>query len=307
MTTDVIITTYNESDNIVALLKHLKRQKTLAQQIIIVDNCSQDKTAQLILEFAQRNPQLKIKLISQKTTRSQARNLAIQKSQADLIAITDAGCLPHSDWLTNLVNCYQQQSKNLKDKNLVIAGFYQGLAKTAFEQAVIPYALVMPDRLNLTTFLPATRSMLLPKKVWQTLGGFNEKLNFSEDYEFAQRLVKQQIKIVVEPTAIVDWLPRKNFLQFLNMIFNFAKGDMLAKTYRPKVALIFLRYLLGIALFFYQPYLGLTVILLYLMWAIKKNYRYAKQAWFYLPLLQIGADWAVMSGTITGGVESWLK
>ncbi len=307
MTTDVIITTYNESDNIVALLKHLKRQHTPAQQIIIVDNCSQDKTAQLILEFAQKNPQLKIQLISQKTTRSQARNLAIQKSQADLIAITDAGCLPHSDWLTKLVNCYQQQSKKLKDKNIVIAGFYQGLAKTAFEQAVIPYALVMPDRLNLTTFLPATRSLLLPKKVWQTLGGFNEKLNFSEDYEFAQRLVKQQIKIVVEPTAIVDWLPRKNFLQFLNMIFNFAKSDMLAKTYRPKVALIFLRYLLGIALFFYQPYLGLTVILLYLMWAIKKNYRYAKQAWFYLPLLQIGADWAVMSGTITGGVESWLK
>jgi hypothetical protein len=51
----------------------------------------------------------------------------------------------------------------------------------------------------------------------------------------------------------------------------------------------------------------LCLAIIYLVWAIFKNYRYVNewQAIFILPTLQLVADAAVISGTINGLVKIW--
>src|SRR5258708_9183985 len=93
----IIITVLNEEKTILQLLGALAQQTLLAQEIIIADGGSQDKTCKLIENYAQAHAQLHIYLIHKKGNRSVGRNAAIMAAKNDWIAITDAGCVPHKN------------------------------------------------------------------------------------------------------------------------------------------------------------------------------------------------------------------
>jgi len=170
-----------------------------------------------------------------------------------------------------------------------------------------------PGYKNKQTFLPATRSMLISKQTWKKLGGFDESLSHNEDYAFAKK-IQSSYPIVFAPKAVVGWLPRKNLTEFTKMIYRFAKGDIQAGILRPKVILIFARYAIAsYFFFFYLPKIFpqtttvailttifLAALLLYSTWAILKNKKYVKHGWYYLPVLQISSDLAVMWGSLLG-------
>jgi hypothetical protein len=94
------------------------------------------------------------------------------------------------------------------------------------------------------------------------------------------------------------------------MFYRFAEGDSESRIIRPKVALIFLRYAIFFIFILLQIILKLNwifyliclMIILYILWSIIKNYKYVNnvRAIFYLPLLQITSDIAVIFGTIAG-------
>ncbi|CAN5266129.1 glycosyltransferase family 2 protein [soil metagenome] len=312
----IIVTVLNEEKTISTLLESVFGQTYPVHEVLISDGGSTDNTQTIIKEFQKKHPHFHVRLLKAPGNRSIGRNTAIATSTSNMLAITDAGCEPHRDWLTELVNVYEQfklSPESKSDKGVVIAGYYDAKPKTAFEEAVIPYVLVMPDHVNPDTFLPATRSMLLEKKVWTTLSGFNEKLRWNEDYDFAQRLVKSHIPIVFAEKALVTWFPRENLGQFCKMIFHFAQGDAQAGIWRKKVLFIFVRYFLGfvllilllrnfhIALAVYFFLLGSSF---YSIWAMAKNQKYVKKGLIWLPILQISSDLAVMAGSLAGIISS---
>jgi len=222
--------------------------------------------------------------------------LAIKKAKGEIIAISDAGCELDKKWLENLVKPFEDSKVD------VVAGYYQAKAKTIFEKCVAPFALVMNDKVDPENFLPASRSMAIRKKVWQKFGGFPEEFSDNEDYVFAHQLKNGGAKIVFCEKAIVYWQPRSNLKDFFIMIYRFARGDAQTGLRHKKVATVFLRYILGVLLFFQSWFYGAMALLLYCSWAVWKNYRYVKQlaAFFYLPLLQITSDLAVMTGALEG-------
>ncbi|MBD3250133.1 MAG: glycosyltransferase [Candidatus Pacebacteria bacterium] len=298
----LIITTLNEQETVARLLEAIAAQTRQPSELIIVDGGSTDNTQQLIKNFQASQPKLKLKLLSRSGSNiSQGRNFAISQAENELIAITDAGCVPEPNWLEELEKAYLQTGKP------VVAGYYTALPENNFQQAVVPYVLVMPDKVNPNNFLPASRSMLLEKKIWEQLGGFPEHLEVSEDFAFANQLVKNQVPIAFAPQARVGWLPRQNLVQFAKMIYRFARDDIRAGLLRPKVGLIFIRYLVNLLILVWLwpdlVKLGLfagAALSAYSWWAIAKNKRYVPDGWFWLPVLQIISDLAVMSGTITG-------
>lgn len=278
------------------LVMALRRQTLPPDEVIIVDGGSRDGTQDVLRRLKNNFPVLKI--LEHPGNRSIGRNAGIKTAAHDLIAITDAGCIPHSDWLEQLVATQINKSPD------VVAGYYQGKAHSPFAEAVIPYALVMSDRVDADSFLPATRSMLMTKVIWREAGGFDENLSDNEDFEFAHRLRKSGAKIVFAREAVVDWQPRTTLKQFWQMIYRFARGDVFAGIIRPKVVLIFLRYLLAVLLLYLTESLELAVILtiIYLIWAVAKNFRYAPNGWYWLPVLQVVSDAAVMLGSLVGAV-----
>jgi len=317
----LIVTVKNEADNILKLLKSITIQTFQPGEVVIVDGGSTDNTVAIMQTFikdlsTQKSPSLqtKYRLFSKNMNRSQGRNLAIGQAKYELIAITDAGCILDKDWLKELVKTKQQT------QSPVVAGYYQGWADSPFTQAVIPYFLVMPDKVNSQDFLPSTRSMLIEKSLWKTIGGFREDLDVSEDYEFSQRL-KAYLQASSQPSsissiafansALVTWFPPKNLVDFLVTVVNMAVGDAKASIIRIKVKLLFVRYLIifGLLSLWLEtawPLLGvglLSCILLYLIWSVYKNYRYTQKGWYWLPVLQVTSDIMIMGGTVLGWIN----
>ncbi len=306
----VIITTLNEENTIEELLNGLKTQTLLPSEIVVVDGGSVDSTWTRLRFIAQKNSKFKLKLLQKRGNRSVGRNEAILHAKHELIAITDAGCVPEEKWLEELVTTYQNyHDKNHKTSDtldLVVAGYYQPAAGSRFQEAAAPYFLIPPEKINPQLFLPATRSMLLTKKVWQMMGGFDEFLDDNEDYAFARKLRAKKVPIEFASEARVSWTAPSNLINFSNAIYRYAKGDTFSGIMRPKVAFIFLRYFLGMLLATYcliQPKFWITFLILlsiYLSWSVLKNIKSAPSSWHYLPLLQLTSDLSVMLGSVAG-------
>lgn len=294
-----ITTVFNEEGTIIKLLESLTNQSHSPDEIIIVDGGSTDQTVSLISKN-----KLKIKLLAKKGNRSVGRNEAIKHASGDIIACSDAGNILDKDWLKNITLPFTDESVD------VVAGYYKGLSKDIFQKCLIPYVLVMPDKVDPGNFLPATRSVTFRKMIWKRVGGFDEKYSHNEDYVFARQLKKSGAKITFAQNAIVYWLPRNNLRQSFYMFFRFAYGDAQAGIFRPKVIALFFRYavallLLGLYTIFKSPLILnslFLILILYLFWSIQKNYKYVNNwlAVCILPTLQVVSDIAVLTGTVIG-------
>jgi hypothetical protein len=86
------------------------------------------------------------------------------------------------------------------------------------------------------------------------------------------------------------------------MIYRFARGDAQAGLRKLKISSVFLRYLFFLVLLFWKIKIFILLFLTYLTWPVIKNYRYVgqKEALFWLPILQITADFNILAGTIEG-------
>jgi glycosyltransferase involved in cell wall biosynthesis len=307
----LVCTIFNEEKTITHFLESVDKQSLFPDEIIIVDGGSTDDTIKKISEFIFSNTKKTptIKLIFKEGNRSIGRNAGIKSASGKIIVSSDAGCILDKDWIREII-------KPFGDKKVdVVAGYYAGVSKNIFQKSLIPYVLVMEDKINEKEFLPATRSMAFKKIIWEKVGGFDEKLSHNEDYSFANNLKAAEAKMVFAKEAIVKWIPRNNLKQAFVMFFRFALGDIQAKLYREKVVYIFLRYIFGLYLLFlaaimHALFLNIFISLLissYIGWSIKKNYKYVNdwQAFFYLPVLQFISDIAVMSGTLVGLVQSF--
>lgn len=297
MKVSFISTVINEERTIIDFLKSIFQQSTVPDEIIIVDGGSLDKTLSRIsnFQFPISNKKIRFKFLVKKGNRAVGRNEAIGKASNEIIACSDAGCILDKNWLKNIVKPFNDPKVDL------VAGYYKGFPKSIFEKCLIPYVLVMPDRVIGNSFLPASRSMAFKKSIWKKAGRFPEEYSNNEDYVFARNLKKICANMIFEKGAIVYWKPRNNIKDAFIMFYRFAKGDSESQIFRPKVFLIFLRYIIGVTFFFSFLVFG-SYIILNVVWSIAKNYRYVKdwRALFYLPLIQFVADIAVIIGTTIG-------
>jgi glycosyltransferase involved in cell wall biosynthesis len=311
MKTSLIATILNEEENILVFLESLLTQTTKPQEVIIVDGGSSDQTINHIQKFIKEHKfSFRFSISTKKGNRSVGRNEAIRQAKGDIILISDPGCILDKEWVREILKPFQHTDTD------VVAGYYESKAETTFQKCLVPYVLVMPDRVNPNNFLPATRSMGIRKYVWKEMGGFDESYSHNEDYVFARKLKKMNKKIVFARKAIVYWIPRKNIHDAFIMFKRFAYGDMEAGIIRPKVIVVFLRYLLvalllGIFVINHENFIWYIMgigFTLYIFWSISKNYRYVKDwhALYFLPILQFTSDIAVLQGSWNGLVSRKL-
>ncbi len=313
-----ITTVLNEEETVEKLLDSLCNQSKLPDEIIIVDGGSIDSTLSIVFNFlaSRRSGQFPIsnnmiKILTKKGNRAVGRNEAIKQATGDIILCSDAGCILDKNLIKNITGPFKNQHAD------VVAGYYKGVGKTVFEKCLIPYVLVMPDKVDDKEFLPATRSIAFRKIVWKQIGGFDEEFSHNEDYVFAKKLKKIGARIIFRKDAIVSWIPRSSFQEAFSMFFRFAYGDAESLIFRPKVILLFMRYFMGtlflILFLLFKWHMLLYILFIgfffYLVLSVVKNYKYVKrwEATFLLPTIQLIADTAILIGTTAGFVKSRLR
>lgn len=276
MKVSVCITVFNESrESIKKLLDALNTQTIKPDEIIIIDakdynNCS----------------------------RSKGRNIAIKKAKNEIIAITDAGCIPHKDWLEKITAPFKDTDAD------AVAGSYRMIASNNFEKAESVFLGVAQKDID-SEFMPSARSVAFTKSIWKKAGGFPEDLNdTAEDTVFNLNLIKVGAKFTVAKNAVVDWYMPNSIYDFAKKIYKYAKGDVESgiwwhpvkkwKTHNIKTLTVFLRYLILIFVLLKLGYpFFLSLFFVYILWA------YRKAGWLGT-ILQPISDMSVMAGFIAG-------
>ncbi|HJY98931.1 MAG TPA: glycosyltransferase [Patescibacteria group bacterium] len=311
MNISVCITTYNEEESIGALLDSLLAQSLKPDEIIIVDGGSSDKTVEIINHYQKKDRS--IKLLKEKCSRAKGRNLGIEIAKNEIIAITDAGCTAHPDWLEKLTEPFIHKEVDIS------AGFYQMKGESNIQKAMSIYLGVRPDSFD-ATFLPSTRSIAFRREAWEAVGGFpDEDKNSAEDTYFNFHTLKLGMKYARVKTALVEWGMPKTIGEFYEKIKTYALWDARTKiwffpgkgltSHNIKALSVILRYLTGLVLLvftFTSPLLPVFLILVfaYFVWAFRKVYLEFKdtKVAIFGPVLQIVSDLAVMQGFIRGMV-----
>lgn len=298
-----ITTTKNDEKGVEMLFSSLLMQTKLPDEIIIVDAESSDKTKGVLKKFEAhfKKKKIPITVINQECNRAQGRNIAIKKASHKIIAVSDAGCVLSKEWLKNITEPFVNKSV------AVVSGYYNAGDGTVFQKCLAAYTCVMPDKLT-SDFLPSSRSVAFRKSSWENVKGYPEELDTCEDLVFARNMRNAGLTFFLQKEAVVTWPQKKTLFAAAKQFFSYARGDGQALYIRPQTPLLFGRYLVGILMFFagflyaaFWMLLG-AGLLLYIFWAISKNYKYVQDihAIYLLPLLQFVSDFAVIAGMKLG-------
>jgi len=104
----VIVAARNEEKNLPELLQRLATQNYPTQnfEIIIANDRSTDRTSEVVLSFTKECSNIKlVEIISEQADligKKNALNMAINIAKYEILAFTDADCLPSENWLTEI-------------------------------------------------------------------------------------------------------------------------------------------------------------------------------------------------------------
>ena len=221
MKLSVVILTWNSERHIAACLSSILESANESfdnYEIFVVDNGSQDKTSEILEEFAARHQGIIIPVYLNKnfgTTRS--RNIALKKVSGDYIAIVDSDVVVARDVFHNLLCSFKEfQSAGLVVPKLVYpSGIFQkstddfptiiskfrryfflknieqleGAKKKSHAQ-LVDYAI--------------SAFWLLKKEVIKNVGLLDEKIFYApEDVDYCLRIWQAGYQIVYVPTCEV--------------------------------------------------------------------------------------------------------
>jgi glycosyltransferase involved in cell wall biosynthesis len=234
----VILTVFNEGAAIRRLLDSLAAQTRPPDEIVVVDGGSSDDTTAQLLAYADRLP-LRV-MVEPGANISRGRNLAIRAAQGDLLALCDAGVRLEPGWLQAITRPL------LADPAvMVVSGWFEADAATAFELAMGATVLPMADEIDPAAFLPSSRSLALRKAAWEAVGGYPEWLDYCEDLVFDLALRAQYGSFAWAPAAVAHFRPRGSLRVFFRQYYRYSRGDGKADLWRQRHAVRYVTYLLA--------------------------------------------------------------
>ena len=176
----VIIPTYNRYEVLKNALASIHTQTYKADEIIVVDDGSTDKTSQIIKDFPN------IKYIYQKNAGvSSARNLGIKNTKNEWICFLDSDDIWHKDKLKehldfheknpNILMSYTDEKWIRDNKEVNLPKKYAKFGGYIFKEC-LSHCIIAPS------------SVMMNKKLFTTLGMFDEELEVCEDYDLWLRV-----------------------------------------------------------------------------------------------------------------------
>ncbi len=194
----IYIPCYNAEEYVARSIEGVLRQTHSAEEILIVDDGSRDRTA----EIAARYP---VRVVRHERNRglAAARNTAFRSARNDLVAALDADCVPEPDWLEKLVT-------HLEDGTVAAVGgrlleTVQSSMADRWRKAHMPQQWGEVPVLN-PRFMFGN-NVVLRKSVVEEVGWYDESLRTNgEDVDLSARIRARGYSFVYDPEAVVKHL-----------------------------------------------------------------------------------------------------
>ena len=197
----VVITAYNEEKNLPDCLTALNNQ-TLPKEdfeIIVVDNNSKDKTAEVAKSFGAT-------VVSEtRQGNTFALSKGLSSGDGEVLASIDADTIADKDWLQVILKIFEDKNVAGATGNVIINsgnGFFDFLSEKFYEYFF---------RFNFLIGKPhfCGFNFAIRKSVYDAIGGVNEKFTMSPDVDLGLRAAKKgKIKFVKDMlvlTSIRRW------------------------------------------------------------------------------------------------------
>lgn len=203
----IIIPVFKDVENLRVCLRALDRQEypTNDWEIIVVDNEPSESVRDCVAEFPRASY-----VIETMPTQFAARNTGLERCRGEIIAFTDADCIPDSRWLVegvellvNTPNC------GLVAGHIDVFPAIEGQANPV-ELFEIITALPQEELVTKLKF-GATANIFTFKKIFEAVGLFSPFLPSGGDLEWGRRVSGAGYEVVYAPKAIVKHPARKTW------------------------------------------------------------------------------------------------
>ena len=174
-------------------------------EVLLIDNNSSVK-----LDFSNFG---NVRIFEERSPGSYAaRNRGINEAKGEMLAFTDADCIPSSDWIQSGVNGLQCSD--------LVAGKIVFLFETRSIVEYIDSLLHLAQERYVSYGYGATANLFVKRAVFDSVGLFNDRFTHLGDREFGQRATKAGHKIIFSPTASISHPARSSLIDLLNKIKN---------------------------------------------------------------------------------------
>ena len=230
----VVTTVRNEGAAVDDLVMRLMPQLGPDDELVVVDGGSTDDTVARLHRWSTADPRVRLLEVPGAGI-SAGRNAGVRAARHDLIACTDAGCVPDPGWLQAL-RC----ARGEPDGADLVTGVYRVSRRTRLQAAMA--AGCYPDprearrrtplvraygRLLGRTFdptLPTGRSVAFTRQAWAAAGGYPEDLATGEDVLFGRAVVASGGTAVLQADAEVLWEQRPTTAATAKMYYRYGVG-----------------------------------------------------------------------------------
>ena len=222
----LIATVFNEAGNLSRWWNCLQQQTLAPDELVVVDGGSTDGTWEQLqtLAVASRFP---VKTEQRRCNIAGGRNRAIELTDAEIIAATDAGSFPEPEWFAEIIKPL------LSDQTIDVTGglnFCQPI--NAFHQYLIQFEGREQSGVAGGEIHPSSRNTAFRRQAWADVGGYPEWLTLAaEDSLFTHTLNKIGKKFFYNPKAVVRWMVRDSAEAYLKLHYRNGYGAAEARLY----------------------------------------------------------------------------
>ncbi len=192
----IIIPTFNEEKYIGQTLDSAMNQDYKEYEIIVVDNCSKDRTATISRKYAKN-------VLITKSNVAQARNIGAKRAKGEILLFLDADTIINKNFLKEVACRFENND---------IIGLYPRVKTEGKLGDKIAYSLSFELIRVLSKLghpLYPTMCVAYRKKEFEKAGGFEETFITGEDIILTKR-IKEYGKCVVEKDLTVYTSPRRS-------------------------------------------------------------------------------------------------
>lgn len=172
----IIICARNEDDNLVEFLPRIFEQEYPEFEVVVVNDCSYDNTADFLKEFAKKHDNLKIVTIKEDEYYSHGKKVAlmmgIKGATHEHLLLTDADCKPNSkDWLRSMMQHFSTETE-------IVLGYGAYEKKAGFLNKLIRFDTFMialqflSFSLARKTYMGTGRNLAYKKSLFFKMKGF---------------------------------------------------------------------------------------------------------------------------------------
>lgn len=214
----------NEEGSIAECLDSVLSQSFSDLEVLVVDGNSDDRTAEIVREYAERDPRVRL-LTNPRAVIPMSLNLALEQARGTWLVRVDAHSRVDSTYVQSLV-------EHLRTGRWGgVGGRKDGIGRTPAGRAIAA-ALGSPFGVGDSHYHHAVETLEVdhvpfgayPVEICRAVGGWDPTITTNEDYEFDYRVRAAGHRLLLDPSIRVEWLSRQSITDLVLQYWRYGAG-----------------------------------------------------------------------------------